>query len=153
MTRERLRRIGTRRREQSRRSRSVRDAGTTPRVLSRPRVGFSPTIPQHAAGTRPEPAVSVPSAMVTIPVATATADPELEPPAMYAGSNGLAQMPKSGARVPTSPVANWSRLVFPTKSAPALDELLDDRRRSLGRVRERGAARGRRARRRRRCCP
>jgi hypothetical protein len=33
-----------------------------------------------AAGTRPEPAVSVPRAKLASAVATATADPELEPP-------------------------------------------------------------------------
>src|SRR5271166_940734 len=59
---------------------SDRQAGTTPRVLIRPRVGFSPTILLKAAGTRPEPAVSVPSAKLTSPAATATAEPELEPP-------------------------------------------------------------------------
>jgi len=32
------------------------------------------------AGTRPDPAVSVPSAKGTSPRATATAEPELEPP-------------------------------------------------------------------------
>ena len=37
---------------------------------------------QKPAGTRPEPAVSVPSAKLTRPAATATAEPELEPPAM-----------------------------------------------------------------------
>jgi hypothetical protein len=51
-------------------------------VLSRLGVGFSPTILLKAAGTRPEPAVSVPSAKLTSPVATATAEPELEPPGM-----------------------------------------------------------------------
>jgi hypothetical protein len=59
---------------------SVRHAGTTPSVLRSPRVGFSPTRLLNAAGTRPEPAVSVPSAKVTNPLATATAEPELEPP-------------------------------------------------------------------------
>ncbi len=42
-----------------------RQAGTTPVVLTIPRVGFSPTIPLQAAGTRPEPAVSVPRAKST----------------------------------------------------------------------------------------
>ena len=41
-----------------------------------------PTMLPKAAGTRPEPAVSVPSANVTRPRATATAEPELEPPEM-----------------------------------------------------------------------
>ena len=34
----------------------------------------------NAAGTRPEPAVSVPSATGTIPAATATAEPDDDPP-------------------------------------------------------------------------
>src|SRR5438132_874924 len=59
---------------------SERHAGTTPRLLMQPRVGLSPTMPLHAAGTRPDPAVSVPIAKSTSPRATATADPELEPP-------------------------------------------------------------------------
>ena len=45
------------------------------------------------AGTRPEPAVSVPSAKLTRPAATATAEPELEPPGMNAGSNGFLGTP------------------------------------------------------------
>ncbi len=65
---------------------SDRHAGTTPAALSRPRVGLSPTMPLKAAGTRPEPAVSVPRATSTSPRATATADPELEPPLTRSGS-------------------------------------------------------------------
>ena len=42
-----------------------RHAGTTPRVLSAPRVGLSPTTLLNPAGTRPEPAVSVPRAKLT----------------------------------------------------------------------------------------
>ena len=56
---------------------SERQAGTTPRLLRWPRLGFSPTMLLSAAGTRPEPAVSVPSAKLTRPEATATAEPEL----------------------------------------------------------------------------
>jgi hypothetical protein len=59
------------------------------------------------AGTRPEPAVSVPSAKETRPAATATAEPELDPPGMKSGLNGLRATPY-GERTPTSPVANWS---------------------------------------------
>ena len=62
---------------------SERQAGTTPAVLSSPRDGLRPTMLLKAAGTRPDPAVSVPSANVTRPLATATADPELDPPEMY----------------------------------------------------------------------
>ena len=68
---------------------SVRQAGTTPRTDSAPRVGFSPTMLLSAAGTRPEPAVSVPSAKVTMPRATATAEPDDEPPGTSAGSQAF----------------------------------------------------------------
>ena len=61
---------------------SVRQLGTTPRVDTRPTVGFTPTTPLKPAGIRPEPPVSVPSANDTWPAATATAEPELEPPEM-----------------------------------------------------------------------
>ena len=55
-------------------------AGTTPAALINPRLGLRPIRLQNAAGTRPEPAVSVPSAKLTRPRDTATAEPELEPP-------------------------------------------------------------------------
>ena len=64
----------------------LRQAGTTPRAEIAPRVGFSPTMLLSAAGTRPEPAVSVPSAKETSPRATATADPDEEPPGTRVGS-------------------------------------------------------------------
>ena len=89
-----------------------------PVVPTRPRVGFSPTTPFIAAGTRPEPAVSVPRANATVPDATATALPELDPPEIRSCPKTLSGMPK-GERVPVSPVANWSRFVFPTTIAPA----------------------------------
>jgi len=57
-----------------------RHAGTTPLVENNPRVGFRPTMLFRLAGTRPEPAVSVPSAKLTNPDDTATAEPELDPP-------------------------------------------------------------------------
>ena len=95
-----------------------RQAGTTPAVETRPRVGLQPTIPFIAAGTRPDPAVSVPSAKGTSPAATATADPELDPPEMSRPPKTLSQAP-NGERTPVSPVANWSRFVFPTRIAPA----------------------------------
>ncbi len=50
---------------------SDRQAGTMPAVGTSPRVGFSPTMLLKAAGTRPEPAVSVPSAKATRPGARA----------------------------------------------------------------------------------
>ncbi len=72
---------------------SVRQAGTIPAVEMRPRLGLSPTMLLRPAGTRPEPAVSVPSASGTSPAATATAEPELEPPGISFGSNRLRGMP------------------------------------------------------------
>src|SRR5215468_8932332 len=71
----------------------VRQAGTTPAVETRPRLGFKPTMLLNPAGTRPDPAVSVPSASGTRPAATATAEPELEPPGLSCGSNGLPGTP------------------------------------------------------------
>ena len=59
---------------------SVRQAGTRPRLLQRPLLGLKPMRCWKAAGTRPDPAVSVPSAKGTSPAATATEEPELEPP-------------------------------------------------------------------------
>ena len=61
---------------------SERQAGTTPAVDTKPRLGFNPTILLNIAGTRPEPAVSVPSASGTMPAPTATPEPELDPPGM-----------------------------------------------------------------------
>ena len=67
----------------------LRQAGRTPRVGIMPRVGFKPTMLLSAAGTRPEPAVSVPRAKLTSPSATATAEPEDEPPGTRVGSIAL----------------------------------------------------------------
>src|SRR6187431_1078958 len=62
---------------------SERHAGTTPQVLSRPFVGFRPIRLFNDAGTRPDPAVSVPREKSHKPAATATADPLLDPPGRY----------------------------------------------------------------------
>src|SRR5450432_3306051 len=72
---------------------SERQAGTTPAVLSTPRLGLRPTMLLKAAGTRPEPAVSVPRVKLTWPRATARAEPELEPPVTKPGLNGLRGTP------------------------------------------------------------
>ena len=69
------------------------------------RVGFNPTMLPNAAGTRPDPAVSVPSANGTIPAATAQPEPDDDPPGTSAASNTLRGTPY-GLRVPTRPVAN-----------------------------------------------
>ena len=62
--------------------------------------------------------MSVARAIGTTPEATATAEPELEPPETMSLPNTLRGMPY-GERTPTRPVANWSRLVLPTTIAPA----------------------------------
>ena len=54
-----------------------------------PKVGFSPTTPQKAAGRMIEPPVCVPTASGTIPAATAAAEPWDEPPGVWPGSCGL----------------------------------------------------------------
>ena len=82
-----------------------------------PSVGLIPTHPLQPAGTRPEPAVSVPSAKVTMQRPTAAPDPEEDPPVMKRWSKGLTGTP-NGVLVPTSPDANWSMLVFPMMIAP-----------------------------------
>ena len=72
---------------------SVRQAGTTPAFETSPRLGFKPTTLAKAAGTRPDPAVSVPSESGTSPAPTANAEPVLEPPGMSFGSNRFRPMP------------------------------------------------------------
>ena len=84
---------------------SERQAGSMPVADSRPMLGLSPTRLLKQAGTRPEPAVSVPRLKQANPLATATAEPELEPPLIMLGSTLFLQAPQ-GERVPTSPVAN-----------------------------------------------
>src|ERR1019366_644786 len=66
---------------------------------TRPRVGFSPKIPQHDAGMRIDPPPSVAWAMGKRPAATAAAAPPLEPPGLKARSHGLAVGPNSAGSV------------------------------------------------------
>ena len=62
------------------------DIGIIPDLLTKPVVGFMPTIPFIDDGHEIDPFVSVPIAISTIPIETATADPELEPQGLYASS-------------------------------------------------------------------
>jgi hypothetical protein len=71
-------------------------SGKTPSAGTRPHVGLKPTIPQHAAGRRMEPALSVPSAASQRPAASAAPLPPLEPPGMRPRSSGLTTAPKWG---------------------------------------------------------
>jgi hypothetical protein len=56
-------------------------SGKTPSRDTRPHVGFRPTTPHQAAGSRIDAAVSVPSVALASPAAVAIAEPLDEPPA------------------------------------------------------------------------
>src|SRR5206468_4324169 len=81
-------------------------------------VGFTPTTPQSAAGWRIDPPVSDPKAAGTKPAAIAAALPPLDPPGTRDGSWGLRVGPNAEFSV-EDPMANSSRLVLPTTTAPA----------------------------------
>ncbi len=81
-------------------------------------MGLSPTTPQNAAGWRIDPPVSEPSETGTMPEATATADPPLDPPGVRESSQGLRVGPNAEFSV-DEPIANSSQLALPTTTAPA----------------------------------
>ena len=83
-----------------------------------PRLGFSPTSPQHAAGMRIEPPPSLPWATGTMPAATAAAAPPDEPPGVRCRSHGLRVGPKMRASL-TGSTANSGSVVVPTITNPA----------------------------------
>src|SRR5690606_15062968 len=80
--------------------------------------GLMPTTPQNAAGCLTDPPVSEPSATGTRPAATAAADPPDDPPGTRVRSWGLRVGPNAEFSV-DEPMANSSRLVLPTTTAPA----------------------------------
>ena len=83
----------------------------------RSRVGFSPTRPQLAAGSRIEPAPSDAVAAAHSPAATATALPPLDPAGLRSVFQGLRVVPNEGPSV--SPmIASSGRLVLPRITAP-----------------------------------
>ena len=75
-------------------------------------------MPQNAAGWRIDPPVSEPSEIDVMSPATAAADPPLEPPGTRDGSSGLRVGPNAEFSV-DDPMANSSRFVLPTGTAPA----------------------------------
>jgi hypothetical protein len=93
-------------------------SGRSPVRSIRAAEGLKPAIPQNAAGTRIEPAVSVPIATGTTPAATATAEPDDEPPGTRSGASGFGGVPKCGLS-PSPEYASSLRLVFPTHTIPA----------------------------------
>src|ERR1700754_2602270 len=86
--------------------------GTTPNVV------LCPQTPHQFAGPRIEPPMSLPSSKAVMPVATATAAPPDEPPAVRLVSHVLLVVPKIGLYVCQSP-AKAGVLVLPKITAPA----------------------------------
>src|SRR5439155_5038987 len=85
---------------------------------TRPGDGRKPTTLQKLAGLRSDPPMSVPSAIATMPAASATAAPPLLPPHVFVGSNGLRVAPNTGLNV-CDPAPNSGVFVLPTTIAPA----------------------------------
>ena len=81
-------------------------------------MGLKPTTLQNAAGSRIEPPVSLPSATVASPAATAATLPPELPPGTRRRSHGLTVLP-SALFSHELPIANSSRFVFPSGMAPA----------------------------------
>src|SRR4029078_2329950 len=86
---------------------SVQLMGTTPYLLTRPKVGLMPTTPLVLAGLRIDPDVSPPVAAISMDEASADPEPPLDPPELRARSHGLWQ---PGV---TPPNENSGRFVFP----------------------------------------
>src|ERR1700722_13341884 len=74
--------------------------------------GLNPAMPQYAAGRMTEPPVWLPSAIGTMPAAIAAAEPEDDPPGVWAGLRGLRVA--AGCRLASSGVT-----VLPSTRPPA----------------------------------
>src|SRR3981081_4616986 len=83
-----------------------------PTVGSLRKGGLNPAMPQKAAGRTTEPPVWLPSAIGTMPAATAAAEPEDDPPGVWAGLHGLRVA--AGCKVASSVVT-----VLPSTRPPA----------------------------------
>jgi hypothetical protein len=81
-------------------------------VGTRPGEGRKPTTEQKLAGLRSDPPRSLPSAMGSMPQASATAAPPLDPPQVFDRSQGLRVGPKMGLNV-CDPAPNSGVLVLP----------------------------------------
>ena len=93
-------------------------SGNTPSAGMRPQLGFRPTSPQQAAGSRIEQPVSVARPRSQRPAASAAAFPPDEPPVVLPGCAGFCTVPYHGFWLVT-PQANSCRFAFPTITAPA----------------------------------
>ena len=100
-------------------------------------------MPLSAAGTRPDPAVSVPSENGTRPAPTAVAEPELDPPGMRSGAQSVARNAVGRAHA-DEPGRELIEIRLADDDRPGAFEPLDDERRALGIVSERRTGGGRR---------
>ncbi len=87
-------------------------SGTAPSTGTSPCGPLSPTTPQNAAGRRIEPTVCEPMAPGTMRAATAAAEPDDEPPGVWAGFHGL----RAGDGSRNANCVVW---VLPRMTAPA----------------------------------
>src|SRR3954464_7399842 len=87
-------------------------------LLTRPRLGLSPTRPQQDAGMRVEPPPSLACATGTMPDATAAALPPDEPPVVRDWSHGLRDAPKRAVSV-VGRMPHSGSVVVPTMTKPA----------------------------------
>ena len=85
---------------------------------TRPGDGRRPTTLQKAGGLRSEPPVSLPSAIGTMPLASATAPPPLLPPHVFVRSYGFRVAPNTVLNV-CDPAPNSGVFVLPQVMAPA----------------------------------
>ena len=85
---------------------------------TRPGDTRNPTTLQYAAGFRSDPPISLPSAIGSIPQASATAAPPLDPPQVFVVSYGFRVAPKTVLKV-CDPAPNSGVLVLPIVIAPA----------------------------------
>ena len=88
----------------------AQDSPTCGPPLTRPRLGFSPTSPHSPAGIRMDPSPSLPWATATMPLATAAADPPLEPPDERVRSYGLHVGPYAAGSVVTVVPSSGTRM-------------------------------------------
>src|SRR6056297_3068536 len=102
----------------------VNEMGMMPSRLTKPTVGFIPTIPLACDGQTMEPFVSVPMASMVRFAETATAEPELEPHGFLSKMYGFFVWPPTPLQplVESSPrkLAHSLKLAFPRIMAPAL---------------------------------
>src|SRR3954447_25272819 len=87
-------------------------------VVTRPRWGLRPNSPQQALGIRIDPPPSPPIPTGTMPVATATAVPPLDPPGVRLRSQALCVMPRLADSVEAI-APNSGMLVVAATTAPA----------------------------------